>query len=164
MIDCNTIAKIIERVNDHDQNKTAGEEKWKEEGGGGGRKRRSTNDRISSRTSASAAHASTYDSQGKRRRSSTYNVVDNEERIDDERWWSDTLKEGKNMDKNDFLVNLHYLPIILFVSLPAVFVLTWVLNCYLTKKKKKRKKKKKKDYNKDEIIFSIWNKEESIFN
>ncbi|KAF7387239.1 hypothetical protein HZH68_012916 [Vespula germanica] len=31
------------------------------------------------------------------------------------------------MDKNDFLVNLHYLPIILFVSLPAVFVLTYVI-------------------------------------
>ncbi|XP_076667857.1 DNA damage-regulated autophagy modulator protein 1-like isoform X1 [Andrena cerasifolii] len=31
------------------------------------------------------------------------------------------------MDKQDFLVNLHYLPIVLFVSLPAVFILTYVI-------------------------------------
>ncbi|XP_043515743.1 uncharacterized protein LOC122531689 [Frieseomelitta varia] len=32
-----------------------------------------------------------------------------------------------NMDKEDFLVNLHYLPIILFISLPSVFILTYVI-------------------------------------
>ncbi|XP_043261223.1 DNA damage-regulated autophagy modulator protein 1-like [Colletes gigas] len=31
------------------------------------------------------------------------------------------------MDKHDFLVNLHYLPILLFVSLPAVLILTYVI-------------------------------------
>ncbi|KAK2579592.1 hypothetical protein KPH14_010887 [Odynerus spinipes] len=31
------------------------------------------------------------------------------------------------MDKEEYLVNLHYLPIILFVSLPTVFVLTYVI-------------------------------------
>ena len=31
------------------------------------------------------------------------------------------------MDKEDYLVNLHYLPIILFISLPSVFILTYVV-------------------------------------
>ncbi|OAD62626.1 DNA damage-regulated autophagy modulator protein 2, partial [Eufriesea mexicana] len=31
------------------------------------------------------------------------------------------------MDREDFLVNLHYLPIILFISLPSVFILTYVI-------------------------------------
>lgn len=31
------------------------------------------------------------------------------------------------MDEHDYLVNLHYLPILLFVSLPTVFILTYVI-------------------------------------
>lgn len=31
------------------------------------------------------------------------------------------------VDKEDVLVNLHYLPIFLFVSLPSVFILTYII-------------------------------------